>query len=509
MTPIDLNSWQRLAPMALLFLIINGGIRLVRENLYAFAGAGAGFAFLDRLGLREFLLGGLVLLLGGVLVAAIYHRRFRFRIEGDAIRVRRGLIENKDLRVRFARVQNVGLSQPFYFRPFGLVRFTLETPGAESTEVSLPGISRDLALSLRDHIARHGGEEAALEADDDSSNDTEAASQPQESGEESSLLHSPGNLRLFAHGLVSNQVWLIAGLAAWGAGEFWDQVERWIEAIGINTLFQRVLEAGWMGAVTLVMGLVLLLFGLSGLLSLVRFHGFTLRDLGDRLLAVGGLLDKREQNIRREKLTGLTLFQTALGRLVGQWYLVGRQASSKEFDVDTSGRHFLVPGLRRNDFGIVGRLMPGFSVPETVNPVSPRFRTFFWTRVGAVVVALSALVWWRHPDLAPFVAGALALLMPTFWLIHRSWRCWGWQVIDDICWVQQGLFGLRRDAFELSIVQQAAVVRTPFFRRHGLATVRLVLPQGQVSVPFIPIEEAYELANRAVYAAETSIEHRV
>src|SRR5699024_5674927 len=152
MKQTDLHAWQRLAPIALLFLIVNGGVKLVRENFYAFAGAGAGFAFLDRLGLREFLLGGLVLLLGGALIAAVYHRRFRFRIEGDAIRLRRGLIENKDLRVRFARVQNVGLSQPLYFRPFGLVRFTLETPGAQSAEVVLPGIGRELALALRDHI---------------------------------------------------------------------------------------------------------------------------------------------------------------------------------------------------------------------------------------------------------------------------------------------------------------------------------------------------------------------
>ena len=37
------------------------------------------------------LLVGVGVLLFSVLGAVIYHRRFRFRIEGDAVRVRRGL----------------------------------------------------------------------------------------------------------------------------------------------------------------------------------------------------------------------------------------------------------------------------------------------------------------------------------------------------------------------------------------------------------------------------------
>ncbi|NBB94027.1 MAG: PH domain-containing protein [Gammaproteobacteria bacterium] len=506
MSRIDVNTWQRLAPMALLFLVINGGAKFVRDNLYAFAGAGAGFAFLDRLGLREFVLGGLVLLLGGVLFAIIYHRRFRFRIEGDAIRVRRGLIENKDLRIRFARVQNVGLSQPIYFRPFGLVRFTLETPGAESTEVSLPGVSRELALALRDHIARHGGADVDPADSGEPTADSHEAAEPRA---DPALMHRPGSLRLFAHGLVSNQVWLIAGIAAWAAGTLWERIERWIESIGVSALFQRVLEAGWIGAASLVLGLVMLLFGLSGVLALIRFHGFVLRDLGDRVLAVGGLLDKREQNIRRQKLTGLTLYQTALGRLIGQWYLVGKQASSKEFEVDPTARHFLVPGLRRDDLDIVDRLMPGFSIPGTFRPISPRFRSLFWARISAAVVAPVVVLWWFAPQASPFLLIPPAILLAVLYLVHRSWRCWGWQVVDGVCWIQQGVFGLRRDAFELSMVQQAVVVRTPFFRRHGLATLRLVLPQGQVSIPFLPLEDANALANRAIYAAETSLGHRV
>lgn len=505
MSSLDLNRWQRLAPMSLLFLIIGGGAKFVRENLFVFAGAGAGFAFLDRLGLREFVLGGLAVLLGAVGAAMIYHRRFRFRIEGDAVRVRRGLFEKKDLRVRFARVQNVSLSQPVYFRPFGLVRFSIETPGAESTEVELPGISQDLALALRDHIARYAG---GLTAEDETGSEASAASAA-DVEPVNDVLHQPSPGRIFAHGLVSNQVWLIAGIVAWLSGTLWERIEGWLESTGVNQAFQIILSMGWTGAVALIVGLTLALFSLSGLLSLLRFHGFVLRDHGDRLLAVSGLLDRREQTIRREKLTGLTLYQTALGRLIGQWYLIGKQATNQEIEIDTKGQRFLVPGLRERDLGVVCDLMPGLTLPEGLRPISRRFRTLFWTRLSAAVLAICGVAWWWLPGLRLAVAGALVVLLFVLWLIHRSWRRWGWQVVDGVCWVRQGLIGQRLDGFELSAVQQAALVRTPYFRRHDLASVRLVLPHGQIDVPFLTLEDATALINRAVHAAETARFHRV
>src|SRR5699024_8528452 len=190
----------------------------------------------------------------------------------------------------------------------------------------------------------------------------------------------------------------------------------------------------------------------------------------------GGLLDKREQNIRREKLTGLTLYQTALGRLTGQWYLVGKQAGSKEFEPNPSGSQFLVPGMRRGDLDLISQLMPGFSVPRDFNSVSRRLRSLLWTRIAALALAAVGLAWWFLPQGRPLLAIALVVVLVVLFLVHRSWRCWGWQVVDGVCWIRQGLFGLRQDAFELSMVQQVALVKSPYLRRHGLVTLRLVLP---------------------------------
>ena len=73
------KDWYRLSGLALVFIILNGLQKQIRENLFLFAGAGAGAAFTDWLGLREFLL--LILLLYAVAIEAV--KRIYIRKNGE------------------------------------------------------------------------------------------------------------------------------------------------------------------------------------------------------------------------------------------------------------------------------------------------------------------------------------------------------------------------------------------------------------------------------------------
>jgi putative membrane protein len=136
----DEGRWHRLPAIALLVLIVHITLRLVRQNTALLAGAGASFVVFA--GLPGLLLIVALLISATTLSALVYQRRFRFRLDEDAICVRKGVFKKQELRIRFARIQNVQIAEPFYLRPFGLVLFSLETPGAVEKEVELPGISR-------------------------------------------------------------------------------------------------------------------------------------------------------------------------------------------------------------------------------------------------------------------------------------------------------------------------------------------------------------------------------
>lgn len=501
---IDSEQWQRLAPLALVFIILNGLQKFIRENLFLFVGAGAGFAFVDWLGPRQLLLASLAVLLMVVASAVIFHRRFRFCLEDDAIRVRKGLFEKKELRLRFARIQNIQLGEPFYYKPFGLVRFSLETPGAAEKEVELPGIPRALAEAMRDRIAGFQADPGVNEGVQQAELD---APGPVAASED--LLFQAGIARLFVHGMSSHQVWLILGAMAYLFGSLFERFSQRLEDVHMVQALADTMMSGWMLVLVLFVLLVGVLFLISGVLAIVRFFGFRLADRSGRVVAVGGLLDRREQSVSREKITGLTLKQSPLGRFWGSWYLLVRQTQSGNQDPANARQGFVVPGMRRSDFYLVHDLVPGWDVPEQMQRISPRFRIIFWLRwlvLAGTAVAVSA--WWQGPGELPTVSLAAALLLVSL-IIHFRYRRWGWHVDGRQIWVRQGLVGQSLEVFDLERVQQVRVNQSPYQRRHQLANLQLVLPQGSVTIPFLPTDQAADLANRALFAAETASLHRI
>lgn len=491
----DAQDWQRLSGLALVFIIASSLQKTVRENLFLFAGAGAGAAFTDWLGLREFALLMLLILLLSVLGGMIFHRRFRFRLEDDAVRVRRGLLEQKELRVRFARVQNIQIGEPFYFRPFGLVRFSLQTPGAAEKEIELPGIPRELAMRMRDRISQLRAESDPDPADADLDHGVDVD------------VYRAGAARLFRHGMSSNQVWVLAGLFFYLFGTLLDRLsDRFEEAL--ESAASSVEWAWWWGPGLLMLVLAALFF-LSGVLAVLRFHDFRLRDPGDRLVAVAGLLDRREQTLRREKITGLLLRQSAVGRLLGCWSLTVHQTQSGAINPDAGRGAFLIPGLCADDLALTRAVLEGADLPQNFSGISARFRQFAWSRLLLTLIAglglLALLLGPYHLSLL-LLSALAAIALP---LLHWRFRRWGWAIEGPRLWVRRGLLGQRIDVFELQKVQQVSITTSPYLRRHDLVSLHLVLPHGAVSVPFLAQSVAVDLANRALFAAETAEAHQV
>ena len=500
------SGWRRLSPWALVFIVASGLQRFVRENLYMFAGAGAGFAFIDWLGLRELVLFAVLLLLAAVLASLIYHRRFRFRLEADAVRVRSGLFQQSELRLRFARVMNVHLSQPFYFRPLGLVRFALETPGAAQSEVELPGIPRALAEAMRERIlaGRDAGGAIGGPARDDV-DDTGA--RPSSGAVESETVYRARARDVLLHGLVSNQLWLVLGALFPVLGLFENFLDR-LEAVDPEGLGRYLPEPLWLTLLVVLGGAFVIVALLSMVVSGVRFAGFTLLWEDQRLRTRAGLLDRREQAVPVAKLHAFDYVSTAIGMLLGRGYLIGRQAALAEWEQPGRQGRFLVPGLS-TDTGpaLLERLASTRGVPPPLVGVSPLFRRVWSWRLALLLVAPAAglvlVTGWSGWLYA--AAGAPLVVV----LVHLRWRRWGWAFEDGQFRVRQGLFGYRLTVFEFERVQHVALRRSPLQRRRGLADLVLTLPHGPVSVPFLPFETAAGLANRCVARVETAAVHRV
>jgi len=503
------SSWKALPVSAIGALYINGIQRFVRENLIAFFGAGTGFAVSDSLGWREFGLGAGLVLLAGLLIAMIYHRRFRYRVDEDSVRVRKGLFEQQELKVRFQRVQNVGFSQPIYLRPLGLIRVTLETPGAAQTEVSLPGIASGEATALRDLISGATGRRTESEASTEACDD-----EPANAGPTAAFTASAADL--FKYGMTSNQIWIL--LAIFGApASSWieSRVSNWIEQLGTSGLLDMEMLRGASLMLALFVGLLivsvaLLLMAVSGLLAIVRFSGYRLVRETDRFKSRFGLLDVREKSLKLSKLHGIQTVQTVVGRMLGQWHAIGHQTGAVQLEQAMNNeRRFLIPGIDEDRLESVVDTLRGraWDVPAWQG-IHRRFRSMLWGRVSLALILAALLVWLLLPGHVAWpplaILGLNLLLLGS---IHLHWRRWGYALDGERMRIRSGLIGQKIVEFDLARCQQVAINTSPYQRRHKLASLAIRLPHGEQTIPYLPQPVAVEIVNLLLYRAENSPQH--
>lgn len=491
--PELLPPWERLAPLAIVVLLIRNIQQGVRQNLSLIAGAGAGVALFDRITLQGVLAAagvGLALIVAG---SVLYHQRFRYRVERDAVRVRKGVLVRREVRIPLSRVQNVRLLEPLYFRPFGLLRVALETPGASETELELPGIRRAQGEALRRQVLKR-----------DEGADADGAIPHTEVANPAAILHhAPEPELLFTYGVATNRVLLLAlAYGAYALGTWAEQIADWQEG-AMETLPSLMTTGPWNGLPTPVLiALVLVVLGvgltaLSGVLALIRFHGFRLEESATELVARGGLLERIEQALRRDKIRGIRFQQGPLGRLLGVGALHGTQTTSGGVVVGAEGprskQTFLVPALRPSAFpALAAVLLPGAVPPHVFHAISPRFRRSLGLRL-LPVVGLAGILLWRVSGLpAPLALGLPLLALGG---IHLRWRQWGWARAGTLLWVRQGFLGLKVEAFPAGRVQGVVILDSPVQRRYGLRTLELTFPQGSTTIPFLLEGDAVALAN--------------
>ena len=520
MTEIQLpedDGWQRLPKWAVVTMYINGIQKFVRDNILVFFGAGTGFALSDAFGLRElFLIGGL-LLLGGLLIALIYHRRFQYRIDEKNVRVRKGFFERKELKVPFDRVQTTGMSQPIYMKPLGLTRFTLQTPGAAITEVALPGIPYAQAEALRDRIASIQYRARPEQSAQHSLQDPEApefSAQP-----EAVALFEAKTGDLFLYGLTSNQIWIMLGAFSGPLiGTLEDRIGAALEWLQGLALFQALnLGESPFLLVLLVMVLVLLfgalLMSLSGVLAIVRFYSYRLTAQSDGFKSHFGLLDKREKTLKKIKLHSIQLVQTAIGRAIGRWHLIGHQTGMNELaELSGGSQKFLVPGVPNAQIFTMAEGLDGHAFSDLDwQPIDPLFRRVLSVRTSLLMIA-SALVIQLLPSEHAFTMDIISLIILTsnlllFPMIDLRCKRWGYVSQHDMLLIRSGFIGQSIMRFEPQRCQQLRVKQSPLQRRRGLANLVVRLPHGEVVIPWIPFERARGLANTLLYRIESAALH--
>jgi putative membrane protein len=82
--------------------------------------------------------------------------------------------------------------------------------------------------------------------------------------------------------------------------------------------------------------------------------------------------------------------------------------------------------------------------------------------------------------------------------LYLRYRQWGYLYNDDTCWIHTGVLGQSWHLISLIKVQHVAITQTKGQRKRGVANLELGLASGTQTIPYMPVEDARIIAERAL-----------
>lgn len=497
-----LQQWQRLSPIAILYFIVSTLKQSLQGFIYILPGLAIGYNHLKNNPLA--LAGFLVILFGLTGVSAILHFVFyRYRISGQRVEVKSGVLVKKHLDLPFSRIQNVTLEQPFFYRPFGYVALELDTAGSSSQEARVVALPMTLAESLKHEILKQ--HQVAAPADDEPDTLSNAGARP---GEKE--LNRRSIWDLVIHGVTNNRVWILLGAMApmfdnMGAG-----LNDYLKTQGVDLAANVSVEAlAWwqLGAyaVTLALVLMALVALLSVIGAVIVFYGYTLSKTEDRYIRRSGLFTRQEVSMKLSRLQMVTRKQDWLDGLLGRINLHLEQNKTGQYENNgvTSSNIIVVPSVTPQQASALIR--DAFEANRLddakFTPVNKRFILRFCLLMPMLCLPLLVFSLSQHN----YGFATLIASVGVGWvgLIILRWFRWGVAFDEQFIYVRKGLFGVDYLCFPIDKVQQTALIQSVFMRRRQLASVRLVLASGSVSVPFLPEALARTLIDKTLLQVES------
>ena len=483
------QEWSKLSNWAMVYFSIRS-LSQIFTNGYALAPILITVLQADSLWVPALLLSAVIVLI--ILHSWLVVRRFEYRWSEFGLMVRQGIFQRAQLDLDYSRIQNVSVLRPFYFKPLGLVALAIDSAGSSEEEITLAALDESLAERLRERIA-------------DARLSTESTAAAAEKQDEPTLIERVSS-DLVIHGLSSNQAWLVlAGLLG-----VYSQLP---DSIKLNTEFvvaffpESVADATgttiWLiGAALLLVGTALM-FGLSVLASLLIYANFRLHRIPDGFAVGHGALSRRELQIRQRRIQTVYIQQNWIAKYFSRFNVTLEQLTHGQ-NVGDGEQKMLVPAVTMAQSQMLVEdaldcVYPSIEA-EPYSGVSSLYLRKRWIWLAVLGLPLLLALFMNFPPWVVLIASAV--LFGASWMAYRSWRILGVAVNKEHLIFRKGLIGRSYVVVPLSKIQRLTLVQTTFMQGRQVAHLSLVLASRVVTVPYLPVQMARELADYALYLVE-------
>ena len=410
-----------------------------------------------------------------VIGSAIRWTRFWYRLDGQTLMLRGGLLQRWERTIQPARIQSVDVVQKLTHRLFGVVELRIEVVGGTGTEGSLVALAPWEATQLRallmaDHAVDDDPTEPAL------------------------VRMRPADLLLA--GATGGRVAVVAAMAGWAfqilpEGTFVETLDR-LAGAGRSDLETVVVIAGVLLTASILISLAS---------TILVYWDFTAVRRGDQLLISRGLLQTRRSVIPIARIQAIRLEENLVRRAFGFASLRVLTAGYGRGSGDEQQSSMLVPVAERQRCLELAEAVLGAEGLRNVQvlPAPPSAlvrRLCFAAILGAAALGIG----FAFRDAA--FAAALPVLPLALGFQFLAWRALGHAFVGPHVLARSGALVRRTTVADQANIQHLVLRRSPTQRLFGIASLTLAIPKAATSVIDVEEEVAEErfadLASRLV-----------
>lgn len=421
--------------------------------------------------------------------SVIAYFKFYYFVEGDNLRIDKGLFRRTSIDLPFERIQTVDFEQNVIHQVFNVVRVNIDSAGTKGNEISFDALSLDNANELRDYIL---AQKAELVGED------EEASIEKEPDD---LIVQLSDMDLVKIGIGQNHL-RTAGIIL---AAIWALAENISQALG-RDIYEMVGEEAEnivRGSIFILLLLIPILFIASFLFTLfntvLKYYDLKFSKTSKGFKLVSGLLTRKEKSAQKDKIQIIAWATNPLRRLFKMYTMSLYQASSVEV---IGGKSIAVPGVYAHHIDATVRsvIPDALDVEYEDHGIHPlaRFRFILFagllpclafTGIAIITQNMSLLFAWLYFPLAIYMGI----------LYHRKRQL---RLHTDYLMTQSGIFATRKKVLEIYKIQCVKVSQSFYQWRKDLATVTMYTASGDVSIPFVPIDKARQISDYILYRVE-------
>ena len=470
---------RRLHPLTLAFSAITIARQMVWPALVG------GFSFGDGQIARMLPIFAAALAIPALIGATLKYTLYRWRLGGDELLLRSGVLNRRNRVIPLNRVQNVEVRQNVLHRVFGVAELRVETAGSGTEAeavLSVLGLAEAQAARVQLLAHRRAAASAAAGVDGDADAMDRPAAPPL-------ARLSTGDVLLA--GATANEAGVIAAALA-GLLQFADDLPLPVfERVG-----DQVMERASDAMLVFGVGLALLFLVFGWLISIagavVRYHGFTLAVDGGEMRKRYGLLTVHEASVPLERVQAIRVEESLPRRLLGLASLSIETAGGTPGQ--RGGAEAFVPIARRADVGRLVRGIFGDADADTpLRPVHPRARRRLAMRYLRILLIVWAPLWvarWLDVQPAGMLAPWMVLLLPLPWAAAGwAYRSRGWALPPGYVMARSGVVTRVTWIVPDRKLQTLHLHGSPFQRRLGLSTVIVDTAAGGRQAAIIDLGE--------------------